>query len=578
LRKLALILCACAALFAVAPGTARAAQCGLPDRTTWWIDYSDGNVPFWQTFAQPGVISAAANMIYPPQIRARGAKTVYWDMYLNNRVGTPTAPKSTEAVVTAANKLFDYAATSSNCATPLIAENELFGAGLPSPWSETNAQYRANVLLYLRTLAARGARPFLLVNSPPYVEADAGDWWRAVAQVADIVREDYFPAPTIYRQGPIVGNRTLRNAFRRSIFDFTAIGIPVSKLGIILGFQTERGSGGREGLERSAWFRTVKWQVLAARQVAAELKFQTVWSWGWANWGQRGLDPDKQAAACVYLWTRSHALCDGPTAAGDGFDRSLVEGQIVLSGGVQCTSAAGRITLTGIRQLQTLTGDREIAYTALLARLAESAHARVTTAQVLAAERGVIASRFGGSPGAYRAALRDAHASVAVARGVIADQLRRGRIEATLRAPAPSGAAITSFYLAYPDLLTRQVEAKPAPWWLGWRTRGLALSSLAPASLFTMPGGRKGLVRTMIGSYAVKPLGETVELGALPLERARPAISAALRSFARGAAFEGWSVDRQGGLLRSVTCRGDDLPAPGAVDLSMYLPFLTPTG
>ncbi|MDX6518113.1 MAG: hypothetical protein QOF50_959, partial [Gaiellaceae bacterium] len=291
MRKLTLILCACAALFAVVPGNARAAQCGLPDRTTWWIDYSDGNVPFWQTFAQPNVITAAANLIYPPQIRARGAKTVYWDMYLNNRVGTPTAPKSSDAVVTAANKLFDYAATSSNCATPLIAENELFGASLPSPWSDSNAKYRANVLLYLRTLAGRGARPFLLVNSAPYAEADAGDWWRSVAQVSDIVRETYFPAPSIYRQGTIVGNRTLRNAFRRSILDFTEMGIPVTKLGIRLGFQTERGSGGREGLERAAWLQTVKWQALAARQVSGELKFATVWSWGWANWGQRGLDP-----------------------------------------------------------------------------------------------------------------------------------------------------------------------------------------------------------------------------------------------------------------------------------------------
>ncbi|MDQ5821238.1 MAG: hypothetical protein M3540_07355 [Actinomycetota bacterium] len=578
MRKLALTLCACAALFAVAPGVARAGQCGLPDRTTWWIDYGDGNASAWETFAQPGRIVAAAGLIYPPQIRQRGAKTVFWDMYLNKRVGTPTVPKTPEQAVAAANKLFDFAATSSNCATPLIAENELFGASLPSPWSETNARYRANVLLYLQTLAARGARPFLLVNSTPYTDGEAGDWWRAVAQVSDIVREVYFPAPKIYGQGPIVGNRALRNAFRRSILDFTAIGIPVAKLGIMLGFQTERGAGGREGLERNAWLEVIKWQALAVQQASTELKFASVWSWGWANWGQRGLDPDKPAAACVYLWARSRALCDGPAAAGARFNASLVEGQLRVPGGLQCTSRSGSITLAGIRQLQTLTGDREIAYTALLARLAESTRARVTTAQVLAGERGVIASRFAGSVGAYRAALREAHASVAVARGVIADQLRRGRIEATLNAPAPSSAAVTSFYLAYPELLTRQVEAKPAPWWLGWRTRGLAISSLAPASLFTMPGGRKGLIRTMIGSYAVRPLGETVELGALPLERARPAISSALRSFARGAAFEGWSANRQSGVLPTVTCRSDDLPAPGAIDLSMYLPFLAPTG
>ena len=578
MRKLTLILSVCAALFAVAPGVAQAAQCGLPDRAPWWIDYGDGNSTSWQTFAKPGRIVAAANMIYPPQIRQRGAHTVYWDMYLNNRIGTPTAPKTAAEAVDRANRLFDYAATSSNCATPLIAENELFGAHLPWPLSESNARYRANVLLYLQTLAARGARPFLLVNSVPYTDGEAADWWRAVAQVADIVREVYFPAPKLYGMGPIVANRTIRNAFRRSITDFTSIGIPRSRLGIMLGFQTERGAGGREGLERNAWFEVIKWQALSARQVQSELKFQTIWSWGWANWGARGLDPDKPDAACVYLWARAPGLCNGPAAAGRAFNASRVEGQIRLGRGVQCTSSAGKITNGAIRQLQTLTGDREIAYTALLGRLAESSRSRVTTAQVLAAERGVIASRFGGSAGAYRAALRDARAGVAVARGVIADQLRRGRIEETLRVGAPSNAAITSFYLSYPEVLTRRVEAKPAPWWLGGRTRGLALSSLAPAPLFTMPGGRKGLVRTMIGNYAVRPLGETVELGALPLERARPAIAAALRSFARGVAFERWSSNRQGVILPTLICRRDDLPAPGAIDLSMYLPFLAPTG
>ena len=43
-------------------------------------------------FARPGVIAAAANFIYPPQLRALGAKTVYWDMHFLRRVGTPLEP------------------------------------------------------------------------------------------------------------------------------------------------------------------------------------------------------------------------------------------------------------------------------------------------------------------------------------------------------------------------------------------------------------------------------------------------------------------------------------------------------
>src|ERR671936_1577140 len=94
--------------------------------------------------------------------------------------------------------------------TPPIAENELFGAGTITPWSASNAIYRANVLLYLRILRQRGARPVLLVSSTPYTGGDAADWWRQVAQVAMIVREVYFPAPKIYKLHAIQGSRTLR--------------------------------------------------------------------------------------------------------------------------------------------------------------------------------------------------------------------------------------------------------------------------------------------------------------------------------------------------------------------------------
>jgi hypothetical protein len=580
-RKRFVASCAFVALAACTPGAeaarAVASGCGLPAKTPVWIDFADGSVPFWKQFAQPGVVAAAANNIYPPQLRAGGAKTVYWDMYLNKRTGTPAAPEPDPNVVVAkANRLYEYAVASQDCATPVIAENELFGAHLVTPWSETNARYRANVLLYLRTLAQRGAHPMLLINSTPYTDGEAGDWWRQVAQVADLVREDYYNARYVWNQGPIVGSRFLRTAMRRSITDLTSIGIPPSKLGIMLGFQTGSGQGGREGLSPSQrWFETVKWQALAARQVASELKIATIWSWGWATYGTADADPDKAAAACVWLWTRAHGLCDGPAAAGSDFDDSVTDGQLRLPRNVQCTlGTAGRISAPAINTLRQLTGDREIAYTALLARTAESRYARVTTEDVLVAERVVVATRFHGSASAYRAALGSAHATLAIARGVIADELRRAEIESRLAAPAPGSAAISAFYLAYPDVLTRPVSASPAPAWLGGRKHGLALSSLAPPSIFTLPGGRKSRVRTMNGLFTVRPLGETMPLGAVPLDRARPAVSAALRQFARGAAFDRWTTQRQSGLLTAAICRRDDLPQAGAVELAAFLPFL----
>src|SRR2546421_3762519 len=431
-RRFLLLLVALAIVVAV-PSRARAdGECApLAAKKPVWIDFADGSVPFWQEFAKPGVVAAASNQVFPPKLRAAGAQTVFWDMYLNKRRGQPTSLFDSATALAKANRLFDAAVASSACSTPFITENELFGASLPIPWSVSNTQYRANVLLYLRTLAARGGHPYLLVSSRPYTAGDAGDWWRQVAEVADIVQEVYFPAPAIYKAGPILGNRILRTAFRRAILAYTQIGIPISKVGIMLGFHTEPHQGGREGLRPAqAWFRTVKWQALSAKQVASELPISTIWSWGWANWGTRGLDPDKPAAACVYLWTRDPRLCNGPAMAGTGFVTSRTEGQIRLPSGAYCTVAGRPISGAGITRLQKLTGDRQLAATALFARAVESRETAVSATEVLRAERAVIAQRFCGNAAAYRPALARAGANVSIARGILGDELRRITVEA----------------------------------------------------------------------------------------------------------------------------------------------------
>jgi hypothetical protein len=552
--------------------------CGIPGYSTLWIDYADSSVPFrLDIFARPGVIGAVSNQTASQALKDRGGLSVYWDMYLNNRVGTPSVPADPSTIVARANKLFDFAANATGCATPWIAENELFGAGLTTPWSTTNTTYRSNVLLYLQTLAARGARPFLLVNSTPYTDGTAGDWWRSVAQVSDIVREVYFPAPQIWNQGPLLGSRFMRVAFRQGISDFTSIGIPPTRLGLTLGFQTQTGTGGREGLQLDHWLQTIKWQALAARQAAADLHFATVWSWGWGTFGTRGVDPDKPAAACVYLWTRSPGLCNGPSWAGAGFDASLTDGQIKLPSGIVCSIDGSQIAAGELGPLVQLTGDRDLAFTALLERMAERKVVPVSTTQLLAAERTVIATRFHGSVAAYHSALAAAHATVPVARQILADQLRRAKIEATLPKSSPSEAEIETFYLGYPDLLVRSVQSTPAAPWLGGKTKGYALSELAPDALFTLRADGNSTVRTLNGSFKVHTLGDAVPLGSLPLAQVRPAIRSALQAFAQGAAFESWTAARQTSILSTATCLGDNLPAPGSVDLSLFLPFLGPT-
>ena len=67
--------------------------CGLPQAQPLWIDYADGMVPFWSTiFARPGIVGAASNFIVPPQLRAKGAQTVYFDLYLKTGSGRRRSP------------------------------------------------------------------------------------------------------------------------------------------------------------------------------------------------------------------------------------------------------------------------------------------------------------------------------------------------------------------------------------------------------------------------------------------------------------------------------------------------------
>ncbi len=549
-------------------------ECGLPSKRPLWIDFGDGSVPFWELFAQPGLVSAAANFRYPPQIRAKGGSTIYFDLNFHRRLGSPAKPKPLDEVLESANRLFFYAAASSGCNRPWIALNELFGANLPTPWSATNTIYRANVLAFIKVLAGHGAHVFLLVNSKTYTADEAGDWWREVAKYSDFVREVYFPAPMISKQGPILGNRTMRNAFREGVLGLTSAGIPVTKVGLFLGFQTERGSGGREGLAKLAWFRTIKWQAQAAKQVAAELHVPTIWSWGWGEWGGGSVDPDKPAAACVYLWARNHGLCNGPKAAGPGFNTSMTEGQINLPRGVQCVVGGTKLTESSIRRLVSVTKDRQVAYSALFARAVESTYAPTNDSDVLALERAVVAAHFHGSDSAYRAALAKEGANVALARGVFADELRQAAIESRIKVSSPASSAIASFYDEFGSLQARQVSAAKAPWWLGERKAGIAISSVAPDQVFQVKAGRWSTVVSASGQWKVKPTGPVAPLAAFSLTQARPSIGAALRQSSRTSAYQSWTAAKQRVALKQTACRRDALPAVGAIDLTSYLPFL----
>ena len=569
------------ALLAVGVGIARgsgpAAQlplpCGLPQAQPLWIDFADGSVPFWSTiFARPGVVGAASNFIVPPQLRAKGASTVYFDLYLNNRVGTPSKPADPSVIQARADKIFDIAVTSSGCDHPLMAENELFGAQVPSPWTPTTAQYRANVLVFLQRLAERGARPFLLLSNRPYThDQTSDDWWREVAKIADIVPEVYFSGPSVSNQGAVAGSRRLRATMRTRMEDLIQIGIPTNRIGMMLTFSSTPGAGGRENLQPlGKWLDVVKWESLAAKQIATDLDIATVWSWGWAAFNPKGNDPDKPTVACTWLWTRDHTLCDAPALAGKQLDPSLDVGA-TLAAGTTCLLGKTPLLANDVAALSRLTGDRDLAFSAEFQHAVLVEAKTVASADIQRAERNAILDHFGGSRAAYNTALARAKATPALARLILADELRRRAVEATLHVPAATSVQLQAWYATYGEKLARPVRSsKPEPW-LGNSKTGVAIQGVAPGRLLALDAGAS----VTIDGVKVTALGETAPLASFPYAQAAPAIHKAFVDQLKSSVFATWIRRRQNQSLGSLTCQHDQQPQPEAVDLTDWAPYLS---
>ena len=556
-----------------------AGQCGIDAQQTVWGEY--GWPSLLPILAHKGTLLAVtthSRTDYAVAARARGAATYAFDLKFPHKVGTPTTPADPSTIATAAEDEYKRAVVrTGGCASPLVVENELFGAGIPTPWSTSTAQYRANVLAFLQDLAAQGAHPVLLINKSPFAgSSDAVAWWRAVAQVSDIVREVYLPATQIWPLGPTLGNRFLRQSYRNAVTALMSTGIPADRLGLMLSFLSHKGVGGRNGLEpSSAWYQVVKWEALSVKHVAKEVGLGSIFSWGWQEWNKREMDPDKPKAACVWLWARTRSLCNAPRMLGKKhFNRSLAAGQILLPHGAVCRAEGiGTVGGGALGSLEALTGDRDAALSALFERAVESAERPVSRHAVLAAQREVIRDSFGGRTSAYLAALRQAHATTGIALSVLGDELRRARLEQPRYAPKPTEGAVSAFYSDYPDLLVRRVHVTPTPPWLAGRT-GLAIAESAPRRLFSLPTGRTSRLTTLLGTFAVRPLGPAQPLGALPLATVRPAIVAALRGFERAQSFDHWTIRQQNHALNGTICLRDQLPQPAAIDLTEYLPFL----
>lgn len=473
MRRLTPLALAAAAL--ALPATAPAhdwqeGACGLPGSRPLYVEYAEVGVsPAIRagifTAIRPPLVLATSGPVVPDELRAAGAHTVFWDMNLHRSVGRSRAPAEPAAVAGAADRLAARAVAESGCATPLVVLNELEGAWLPTPWSERNAAYRANVLALVERLHELGARPLLLVGATRPVftgSSEAAEWWRRLARSADIVLQVHFNGRAVLARGPLLAGRTRRQAMRRALERLDAVGVPPERLGLLHGFQARPGFGGREGLPLAEWLRVVKWEALAAAHVTAERAAEgrplgSVLSWGWGDFpkGARP-DPDKPLVACTYLWVRDPALCDAPARAAARrvpFSTSRTAGQILLAPDVRCRIGAPRraIGAAAVERLAAVSGEAPLgsvpprtALTALFARTVLWGRRPVHRDAVLAAERQLVAARFGGSTETYAAALAARGADLEIARGVLLDQLLRRRLPSRARRAALSRALATA--------------------------------------------------------------------------------------------------------------------------------------
>ena len=221
-----------------------------------------------------------------------------------------------------------------------------------------------------------------------------------------------------------------------------------------------------------------------------------------------------------------------------------------------------------------MTGDRELALTALVVRALERERTRVSPSDVLGVERRIVQLRFGGSTQAYRSALAEAGASLPVARGLIGDELRFHEIERRLATPSVSAADISRFRATFASVLARELVVSPAPSWLP-TGRGIALATSAPGAVFRLETGRRTTIRTVEGTFTVEAVDDVTALAAVSSDLARPAIIGEIRSARRTQAYADWSIRRQKAAESKLVCERDRLPELGVVDMSGFVPFLS---
>ena len=270
------------------------------------------------------------------------------------------APADPATIADKAKKLFDFAVQVTGCATPLIAENELFGAQTPTPWSATNAQYRANVLALLQDSKALGATPAITIANPPYTGGEAA---RLVAAGGPGRDPDPPGLLHVARARRAVRARAgagepsdAQGHARRSSRTSGRSGSP-RRVALELQFQSAPGQGAGRAEPKSAWLEFVKLEALAAKQVAADTRSKASGRGAGRVSRSRETIPTSPPPPASISGRGTRSSATRRAVAGAAFDPSLTEGQIALPPARAARSDGRRSRSTTSARLAALTGD-----------------------------------------------------------------------------------------------------------------------------------------------------------------------------------------------------------------------------
>ncbi len=451
-------------------------SCGLPETQPTWIDFADSSVSFWrERFARPGVVVATGGA----GARRRGARGRSRDRALGHvsaqarrhavRPGRPGADGEARRRALRLRGLglrLRDAADRAERAVGRVAPDAAHADRRALPGERPPLRHR---------LAERGGRPALLVSSEPFTGGDAAAWWRSVAAVSDLVLENYANANLIWRDGAVDGSRRLRERYRQSVAKLLAVGIPPTRIGIMIGFQTGAGSGRTRGAE-AALALVRRREVAGARRpsgrAGAEARARLVVGLGAARRAlERSRTRRTPRASGSGLATRA---CATRRASSDASStRTSQTGQLNLPAGTRCVYGTTPLTASSVAALAKVTHDRELALTALVVRAIERERARVSPSEALALERRIVRRRFGGSAarvpgGAVRMRARARRSRAASSATSCAAREHRGSARGRSRSRRP-----TSRASARPSrpCVARELVVSPAPSWLPGRAR-----------------------------------------------------------------------------------------------------------